>query len=91
MCNGRPCCYGKHVGPCCPGYFHDSATGEIERCDECAIFPDDIAAAEAERKARVRQSDAMVLAGRPMMRLMRLLIDGMGARGRDFRHGWSAR
>lgn len=43
------CCYGAHVGPCCPGWGHfESSRGdEVEACDECRIFPNDDAARRA--------------------------------------------
>jgi hypothetical protein len=39
------CCYGAaHEDACCPGYFRNAETNEIERCDECKRFESDDAA-----------------------------------------------
>jgi hypothetical protein len=36
------CCYGAdHEGPCCPGWFLNAETHEVERCDECKLFESD--------------------------------------------------
>jgi len=61
---GRPsracdCCRGEgHKGACCPGYFRNAETREIERCDECAIYPNDEAAAVAARAKAKRPAPA---------------------------------
>lgn len=39
------CCMGGHEGPCCPGWFRNSETNQIERCDDCKVFATDDAAA----------------------------------------------
>lgn len=40
--NGAACCCvgGEHVAHC-PGWFVNDETGELERCDECAVFAGD--------------------------------------------------
>ena len=39
------CCAGcghdRHTVYCCPGWFINSETGRVERCDECAVFGSD--------------------------------------------------
>lgn len=32
---------GGHEGACCPGWFRNGETNEIERCDACAVFETD--------------------------------------------------
>lgn len=40
--DGCGCCYGDgHEGECCPGWIHSVDPLEVQRCDDCALYPDD--------------------------------------------------
>jgi hypothetical protein len=46
------CCYGApHEGNCCPGWFENEETHEIERCDGCKLFDSDDEAKQAAQRA----------------------------------------
>ena len=52
----RCCVAGNDHDECCPGHFFNEETREVERCDECALFRNDIeaeAAFDASRSVRV--------------------------------------
>ncbi len=41
VCPENGGCGWGQCDPECPGWFENNETGEVERCDECARFPDD--------------------------------------------------
>lgn len=50
----KPASRSKCDDPDCPGFFVNRETEEVERCDSCAVYPDDESAAvayDAEREA----------------------------------------
>jgi hypothetical protein len=58
------CCAACHDGPrdayCCPGWFVNAETNEIERCDECALFAtDDDAIAHCRKWSLIREEDTI--------------------------------